>query len=172
MLGFSLAKDLNLNYKTNDMSVIMQAYDRANFSEKLQFQEQTLFDFGGFVSSGVRDIVSKSDIVIIPTRSDANSILKTISTMREISKLNKKVVVVANMITSQKEAKLINSKLQEFFQNFNIFFIRNSKVFNNALNYKQSVREFVNSNNLNKHTYRGIYEDYCCLLNAVKTHKS
>ena len=60
-LAFSLAKDFGLNLQTNDNSVVTQIYDKAVYFNPCKITNDTIYDFGGFVASGVLSILKECD---------------------------------------------------------------------------------------------------------------
>ena len=84
-LAFSIAKDLGLFLQSNDNSCIEKIYpNMAKIKETVANIDNCVFDFGGFVSHGVIEIIKNSNWVIIPCLPDYNSLLRTAETIKEI----------------------------------------------------------------------------------------
>ena len=82
-LAFSLAKDLRYRYATNDMSVVLNKYKNARYyPNKIPLYPDTVYDFGGFENPHANEILRESDIIILPTTNDLNSIMKSLRFFR------------------------------------------------------------------------------------------
>ncbi len=164
-LAYSLAKDLEYYLLSNDDSVIEIAYpDMAKIMEKPKLIEDSIYDFGGFVDSGVIDILNKSNFVIIPLTSDLNSFKKTVSIINEIE--NKNIILVANK-AEKDDFKEIESYFKEKY-NFPIFEIKNSRIWKKTFEEKKSVSEIKNNSKMNQYIYRNSINGYENLLNFIK----
>lgn len=86
-LAFSLAKDFGLNLQTNDNSVVTQIYDKAVYFNPCRIANDTIYDFGGFVASGVLSILKECDLVIMPVIPKINSVFKAAETYNQIQTL-------------------------------------------------------------------------------------
>ena len=163
-LAFSLAKSLNLFLLSNDDSVIESAYpEMSKIMENLKLIDNAVYDFGGFVDSGVLEIVNKSDFVIIPLTSDLNSFKKTVSLINEID--NKNIILVAN-----RAEKLDFEEIEQYFKkhfDFPIIEIKNSRIWKKTFEEKKSVIEIKNENKMNKYIYRNSINGFEKLLKII-----
>jgi len=76
-IAFSLAKDLDYRYMTNDMSVVVTKYSKARYNpSKMPLYKNTGYDFGGFVDKNSHEVLDASDMILIPTINDLNSVMK------------------------------------------------------------------------------------------------
>ena len=167
-LAFSLAKDLDFYLLSNDDSVIEMAYpNMAKIMETPKLIDDVVYDFGGFVDSGVIDILNKSDFIVIPLTSDLNSFKKTISLIDEVN--NKNIILVAN-----KAEKDDFEEIEDYFKskyNFPIFEIKNSRIWKKTFEEKKSVLEIKNSSKINQYVYRNSINGYENLLTYIKGEK-
>lgn len=163
-LAFSLAKDLRYRYATNDMSVALQKYKNARYyPNKIPLYPDTVYDFGGFDDSHAEEILRQSDIIILPTTNDQNSILKSqlfIKNFRE-----KTILVFANMIENPNDAVMIREKIHEHFPGLAFTYLRRTKLLKNALESGLSATELYESNNHSQHVYKQAYAEYAKILN-------
>lgn len=162
-LAFSLAKDLRYRYATNDMSVALQKYKNARYyPNKIPLYPDTVYDFGGFEDPHAEEILRQSDIIILPTTNDQNSILKSqifIKNFRE-----KTILVFANMIENPNDAVMIRDKIHEHFPNLAFTYLRRTKLLKNALESGMSATELFESNNHTQHLYKQAFAEYSKIL--------
>lgn len=167
-LAFSLAKDLEYYLLSNDDSVIEIAYpDMAKVMENPKLIDNVVYDFGGFVDSGVIHILEKSDYVVIPLTSDLNSFKKTVSLINELD--NKNIILVANK--AEKDDFL---EIEEFFKtkyDFPIFEVKNSRIWKKTFEDKKSVLAIKNFSKINQYVYRNSITGYEKLLEYIKGEK-
>lgn len=165
--AFSIAKDLNYKYITNDSSIVPSIYKKAKYvPKKMTIQEDTVFDFGGFQNEHTKEILEQVDVILIPTTLDSNSIMKTVQVYREYKE--KKIFIIANMIESSKEAKKILKLITKYMPNINILFFRRAKLLKNALESGLSATELFEANGKNRHIYRNAFSDYSKILSILK----
>ena len=167
-LAFSLAKDLEYYLLSNDDSVIEIAYpNMAKVMETPKIINYAVYDFGGFVDSGVINILNKSDFIIVPLTSDLNSFKKTISLIDEVS--NENIIFVAN-----KAEKDDFKEIENYFKtkyNFPIFEIKNSRIWKKTFEEKKSVLQIKNNSKINQYVYRNSVNGYENLLKYLKGEK-
>jgi len=163
-LAYNIARDLGFYLISNDDSVIEDTYkDKAKVMTKIKLieNENIVYDLGGFTDRNIVDILKKSDIIIVPTISDINSLKRTVNTIKEIKNFNEKVITVANIVKKNEE-EFIKEYLKIDFK------IRESKIFQKSFLELKSISEIVNESNLHKYRYRNIYQEYISLLNYLK----
>ncbi len=162
-IAYSLAVDLSYNLVTNDFSNILQNYSKASLKVgSTAVYEDTVYDFGGFRDRNASEIIKQCDIILIPTIPDANSIFKTMQVIQEFK--DKNILIVANMIESEKDKEDITKILTHHFPNIEIQFIKRGKLFKNASEEKLSPTQLYNKDNFNKHIYVSVFKDYLELL--------
>lgn len=163
-LAYNIARDLDFFLLSNDDSIIEESYkDKAKVMEKIKLieGENIVYDLGGFVDKNAVEIFKASDLIIVPTIADVNSLKRTINTVKELSVFNTKITVIGN---------IVKPKDQDFvseYVNAN-FFIRESRIFQNSLIEQKSITEIFNESKLNKYRYRNIYQDYLDFFNFIK----
>lgn len=164
-LAFSIAKDLEYYLLSNDDSAIELAYPKmAKVVEKVKLIDNVVYDFGGFVDSGILNILEKSDFVLIPLTSDLNSFKKTVSIVNEIN--NKNIILIANKV-EKNDFKEIENYFKSHFD-YPIFEIKNSRIWRKTFEEKKSVLDIKNANKLNKHIYKKSINGYEKLLKYIQ----
>ncbi|MEW5832103.1 MAG: hypothetical protein AB1763_04635 [Campylobacterota bacterium] len=167
-LAFSLAKDLGYRYATNDMSVALNKYRNARYyPNKIPLYPDTVYDFGGFESPHVEEILHQSDIILLPTTNDANSIMKSLVFIKKFRE--KTILVFANMLENPNDALAIREKIHEHFPGMAFTYLRRTKLLKNALETGQSATELYESNNHTQHLYRQAYGEYRKILKLFTT---
>ena len=167
--AFSLAKDLDLFLQSNDSSIVEQIYpNKAQISVKPKLIEDCVYDFGGFVDSGVLEIIKHSDFVIIPCTALYNSILRTIETIAEIKQVNLNIIVLVTDWNSEVDKQYIVDMLNSNFTDLNYFYFKHSKILENAMRTGASFTELTNENGLSRMSYAIFYQEYERLLNTIK----
>lgn len=164
-LSFSLAKDLSLFLLSNDDSTIELVYkDKAKIMHKPKIIDNVVYDFGGFVDTGVLEILNVSDIIIVPLTADLNSFKKTVSLLKEIQ--NENIILVANK-SEKDDFKTIKEYFSKAYK-FPIFEIKNSRIWKKTFETKKSVTELKNENKINQYIYRSSIDGYIDLLEHIK----
>jgi cellulose biosynthesis protein BcsQ len=164
-LAYSIAKDLGLFLISNDDSVIELAYpNMSKIMKEPKLIKDVVYDFGGFVDTGVLEIINKSDIVIIPLTSDLNSVKKTASLIKELD--TKKIILVAN-----RAEKTDFEEIEKYFKShykFPIFEIKNSRIWKKTFEEKMSVTEIKNESKMKQYIYRNSITGYEELIKKIK----
>lgn len=167
-LAFSLAKDLGYRYATNDMSVVLTKYKNARYyPSKIPLYPDTVYDFGGFDNPHADDILKQSDIILLPTTNDLNSIMKSLIFIKGYRE--KTILVFANMIETPNDAVTIREKIHEHFPNLAFTYLRRTKLLKNALESGMSATELYEMNNHTQHLYRQAYTEYEKILKLFTT---
>ena len=171
--AFSIAKDLNCPLLSNDDSVIEEIYPgKAKVLESLQLIEHdVVYDLGGFVDNDAVAIFKASDVVVVPTTLDINSIKRTINSVMEINKYCENIVIVINRVKKDKLGKYKQSVEALKGLGKTILYVRESEAITNSIHLGQTITELYSKSKFAQHQYAGIYEDYNLLLNTVKNIK-
>lgn len=171
-LSFSIAKDLNLKWQSNDDSVVPQFYPKGKILDRCVFEEDTVYDFGGFASAGVLEILKQCDFIIVPITPNPNSIKRAANTLSQIKPLGRKTIGVITNISSQKELdetvatiKTVNIVCTKFFV------LKSSRIFENAMTNGLSFIELYNESNLAKRQYQSFIDMYQKIINYIKDGK-
>jgi cellulose biosynthesis protein BcsQ len=172
-LSYCVARELNAYLLSNDDSLIEIAYPgKALIKENIYNDIKTLksknvdviVDLGGFITEETSDILKISDLIIIPTISDMNSMKRTIATYKESVEVNNNVIIAANIIENREDIEFIEKNLGLEVS----LKIPKSKIFHNALKEKLSFQELIDKEPLNKHRYKKIIKSFGELNNKIK----
>lgn len=127
--------------------------------------ENIIFDLGGF-GDDIGKLLSQSDVILIPTLSDMNSIKVCLDTVAEIQEYNQNILVVESLY---KSGSFLDEAISENFDSdIPILKLRYSKVFDNALRAEKSVHEFIQGDKLKQITYKNVFGDMRDIIEVVK----
>ncbi len=117
--------------------------------------EDVVFDFGGFADKKLKDALSLSDCVVVPTIATLESVQATIDTINFIKDFNKPMLVVANMMRKKQNLdesmRAINDTLGFMPEVVELPF---SDAFQTAINENTSVVELSKQKGLLGYSYR------------------
>ncbi len=169
-LAFNIAKDLDYFLLSNDDSVIEKIYEeKAKIMDNLEVVKgaNIVYDLGGFIEADTIEIFKASDLILVPTTLDINSIKRTINTVEELENFNSNIVIIVNRINS-KRAEKYKESLQALTElNKEILLIRESEALVNSMYKAQTILEQYKSNALMRNALKGITEDYMKLLKRI-----
>jgi len=156
---------------SNDKEGISEeVFDFYHYSEDVRdFKsdaEVQIFDFGGFTSKDVLDTIAASNVVIVPTLDDLNSLQSTIDTIAEIKPYNDNIIVIHNQ---SKEDTFVEKVIAENFdeEDVPVLKVRHSKIFQNSLLEGKNIEEIASSTGKNKFVYRNIIKEIKDIAEAV-----
>jgi cellulose biosynthesis protein BcsQ len=169
-ISLNIARDLDYYLISNDDSTIESIYDKAKILDELQLlddKHNVVYDLGGFIDKKALKIIKNSDLIIIPTTLDANSIKRAVNTIMEINSSSKNIIIVINRV---KETTL--KKYQQSIEILKglgkeIFYLRESEAIPNSI-HTVSINQLFELNNLNKKNYKKIHTEYNLILNKIK----
>ena len=129
--------------------------------------KNAVYDFGGFVSAGVIEVVQDSDIVIIPLINEDDSFVKTFLTISELESHAREIILVATR-TEKGDYEEIEKIIREKLPDIKIFELSKSKIFKHVTRNGKSVLQKANSSAINQYRYRKIINQYTKLLDYIK----
>jgi cellulose biosynthesis protein BcsQ len=170
-ISFSLAKDLGYELQSNDNSVIETIYpDKARIGRPI-LQDGCVYDFGGFVDSGVLDIIKASNAVIVPCSIDYNALMRTVETIEEIIAVNSNIIVVITKTEKESDFETFRDEISSFFEDLYFLELRNSKIFKNSMETGKTVTQLYQETPLSKSAYRTVYQQYQSLIELFNSDK-
>ena len=168
-LSFNIAKDLDYYLLSNDDSIIEKIYDKAKILDELEVVDvNVIYDMGGFIDKKAKKVFKASDIIIVPTTLDANSIKRAVNTIIEINGYCKNIIIVINRVKKQTLKKYEQSI--EILKGLgkDIFYLRESEIMTNSIHTGKTITELYNTNGLSKKNYKNVYEEYEEILKYIK----
>lgn len=164
-LAFGLAKYLKYKFVTNDLSTAITSLNGHLYNQKIAFKENAIYDFGGFKSEYVNEILNEIDIVLIPVINDANSVFRALEALKKVQ--HKKHILIANMIENEKDLTDIKKVIYYHFPNTDIVSIRKTKLFKNSMDLNLSVVDYIKQSNIG-HLFKSGLEDFNNLLKNIE----
>jgi len=181
-LSVQVSQMLNYTYVTNDSHssahnlmpeekgflVSTEDYD------EIPFDENVVYDFGGFKDSRINDIIKQASKIIIPTLTSIVDVQATIATLKDVSEINKNIIIVINRTKNNNKAIELKEYLEEEIKksykniNFNILFVRDSSVLEDSLFDCEAIENKAGTNRFKRHIYRNAIEDMNNIKKALK----
>ncbi|MGE0050677.1 MAG: hypothetical protein AB7S49_04060 [Arcobacter sp.] len=168
-ISFNVAYDLKMDVITNDKSALIACYkEKTILTNKLELNENCLYDCGGFSAPGILNIVQQVNIVIVPVFNDPSSLIQTRDTLKQILPLAKKVIIVTTK-TENKDADAIKNNLDKKYPGLEYFNLPLTKAFNHSLKTGKSIKELVEKDKIYENWFGDfIQTSYIPFLNAIK----
>lgn len=167
-ISFNLAKDLDYYLLSNDDSIIENIYEKAKVLDELEVVDvDTVYDMGGFIDKKAKKVFKSSDLIIVPTTLDANSIKRAVNTIIEINTYCDDIIIVVNRVKDQTLKKYEQSI--EIIKGLGkkIFFLRESEIFTNSIHTGDTITTLYNKNGLSKKNYKKVYKEYKQILDYI-----
>lgn len=164
-LAYSLAKYLNYKFITNDSSTAIIKLNGTIFSKDIPIRDNTIYDFGGFKSEYIENILNQIDLIIIPVINDANSVFRALEALKKVQ--NKKHILVANMIENDKDLLDIKKVIFYHYPKTEIVSIRKTKLFKNAMEENLNIIDYIKKSNIG-HLFKSGLEDFNIFLKTIE----
>jgi len=170
-IAFSLSKDLKLKYITNDKSASMYKMGNAKFSKtNIPYQENTIYDFGGFKSEEAIKIANQVDLVFIPTICDINAISKALDTCKTLN--NKNIIIIATALERKKDYEQIKIVFDKYYPEIKVIPFRKNKLLKNSMEVGMGATEFFKKSKKSNLLYKNSFIDYEVIKNSCLIHNS
>lgn len=141
--------------------------------EEIPFDNNIVYDFGGFKDTRIKDIIKQSKKIIIPTLTSIVDLQATLATLKDIAEVNKNIIIVINRAKSNNKALELKEYLEEEIKksyndlNITIIFVRESSVLEDSLFDCEYVENKAGDNRFKRHIYRNAIEDMITLKNSL-----
>ena len=169
-ISYAIAKDLNFFLISNDDSIIEQAYpNMAKIMKNPKVIDDVVYDFGGFVDSGVLDVIKSCNIVIVPCMDDLNSKMKAIKTIKQITNYCSNILVVATRLKNpKKDFKEVADAIHKVYPSINVYPLRETKILKNSIEFRQSPIELEAESKLIATNQKNVLNEYKEILKVIK----
>lgn len=181
-LSVQLAQMLEFTYVTNDShsSAHNLMPEEKGFLvskdeyKEIPYDENIVYDFGGFKDERILEILEKSKKVFIPTLTSIVDVQATLATLKDVIKINKNIVIVINRTKNNNKAKDLKEYLEEeinkLYKNTQIpiIFVRDSSVLEDSLFDCEYVENKAGNNMFKRHIYRNAIEDMIQLRKVLE----
>lgn len=133
--------------------------------DEIPFDENIVYDFGGFKDFRINDIIKKANKIIIPTLTSIVDVQATIATLKDVTEINKNIIIVINRTKNNNKAVELKEYLIEEINklhkdiNSTILFVRDSSVLEDSLFDCEYIETKAGTNRFKRHIYRNAIED-------------
>jgi cellulose biosynthesis protein BcsQ len=177
-IAVAVAKELDFGIITNDIYSPIEKMFSKEMVLKLEPKEplpsaedlsggEIIFDFGGYLDPRVIPALEMSDYVVIVVASfDTLDAEGFVSTVVEVERHNKNIIIVLNK-TTEEEAKAIKEELKKDDYHYPVFEIRKSKAFVNMIDDKKPISQYVKEGGLKGYTYKPASEQLNKLIQYI-----
>jgi cellulose biosynthesis protein BcsQ len=169
-ISYAIAKDLNFFLISNDDSIIEQAYpNMAKIMKNPKVIDDVVYDFGGFVDSGVLNVIKSCNIVIVPCMDDLNSKMKAIKTIKQITNYCSNILVIATRLKNpKKDFKEVADAIHKVYPSINVYPLRETKILKNSIEFGQSPLELEAESKLIATNQKNVLNEYKEILKVIK----
>jgi MinD-like ATPase involved in chromosome partitioning or flagellar assembly len=142
--------------------------------KEIPFDENVVYDFGGFKDERIKDILTKVNKVVIPTLTSIVDVQATLATLKDVINVNKNIIIVINRTKNNNKAVELKEYLtEEINKQFNsifipIIFVRDSSVLEDSLFDCEYIEDKAGNNRFKRHIYRNAIEDMIQLRNILE----
>jgi len=169
-LAYSLSRDLNLRYVTNDITESALKSNSKIYSKKIPLHDNVFYDFGGFEDEDAYNIASSVDLVIVPTICEMNSLFKAIRTIKKIK--NENILVIATMTDKEQDFEQVKMVIKKYFPKIKVLSFRRNKLLKNSMEKNKSAFEFMKETKNKQHLFKNAFSDYLNIIKEISNIKA
>jgi cellulose biosynthesis protein BcsQ len=133
--------------------------------DEIPYDENVVYDFGGFKDTRINEIIKQAKKVVIPTLTSIVDLQATLATLKDVAAINKNIVIIVNRTKNNNKASELKDYLIEeinkLFENITIpiIFVRESSVLEDSLFDCEYIETKAGANRFKRHIYRNAIED-------------
>ena len=133
--------------------------------EEIPYDDNVVYDFGGFKDTRINDIIKQANKIIIPTLTSIVDVQATMATLKDVIEINKNIILVVNRAKNNNKAtelkEYLADEIKKLDSNINIpiIFVRESSVLEDSLFDCEYVETKAGNNRFKRHIYRNAIED-------------
>ena len=153
----------NLRPEEKGFLVSSEEYD------EIPFDENIVYDFGGFKDTRINNIIKQANKIIIPTLTSIVDVQATMATLKDVAQINKNIIIAINRTKNNNKAielkEYLAEEIKKSFQDLDIsiIFVRESSVLEDSLFDCEYVETKAGTNRFKRHIYRNAIEDMTIL---------
>lgn len=142
--------------------------------EEIPYDDNVVYDFGGFIDPRINDIIKQSNKVLIPTLTSIVDLQATLATLKDVIEINKNIIILINRAKNNNKANELKDYLEEEIKKeykevqIPIIFVRESSVLEDSLFDCEYVENKAGNNRFKRHIYRNAIEDLNNIKNILK----
>lgn len=133
--------------------------------EEIPYDDNVVYDFGGFKDTRINDIIKQANKIVIPTLTSIVDVQATMATLKDVIEINKNIILVVNRAKNNNKAtelkEYLADEIKKLDSNINIpiIFVRESSVLEDSLFDCEYVETKAGNNRFKRHIYRNAIED-------------
>ena len=133
--------------------------------EEIPYDDNIVYDFGGFKDTRINDIIKQAKKIVIPTLTSIVDVQATMATLKDVIEINKNIIIVVNRAKNNNKATELKEYLDDEIKkldssiNIPIIFVRESSVLEDSLFDCEYVETKAGNNRFKRHIYRNAIED-------------
>ena len=133
--------------------------------EEIPYDDNVVYDFGGFKDTRINDIIKQANKIVIPTLTSIVDVQATMATLKDVLEINKNIILVVNRTKNNNKAielkEYLVDEIKKLDSNINIpiIFVRESSVLEDSLFDCEYVETKAGNNRFKRHIYRNAIED-------------
>lgn len=137
--------------------------------DEIPFDENIVYDFGGFKDTRINNIIKQANKIIIPTLTSIVDVQATMATLKDVAQINKNIIIAINRTKNNNKAielkEYLLDEIKKTFQDLDIsiVFVRESSVLEDSLFDCEYVETKAGTNRFKRHIYRNAIEDMIIL---------
>ena len=137
--------------------------------DEIPFDENIVYDFGGFKDTRINNIIRQANKIIIPTLTSIVDVQATMATLKDVAQINKNIIIAINRTKNNNKAielkEYLAEEIKKSFQDLDIsiVFVRESSVLEDSLFDCEYVETKAGTNRFKRHIYRNAIEDMTIL---------
>jgi cellulose biosynthesis protein BcsQ len=181
-LSVQISQMLDFTYVTNDSHSSAHnlmpeekgfLVSKEEYNE-IPYDENVVYDFGGFKDTRINDIVKQAQKIVIPTLTSIVDLQATLATLKDVIEINKNILIVVNRAKNNNKANELKEYLKEEISkeykdiNIPIIFVRESSVLEDSLFDCEYIETKAGNNRFKRHIYRNAIEDMQNLKKGLK----
>ena len=143
--------------------------------EEIPFDDNVVYDFGGFKDTRINDIIKQAKKILIPTLTSIVDVQATMATLKDVIEINKNIIIVVNRAKNNNKATELKEYLDDEIKkldssiNIPIIFVRESSVLEDSLFDCEYVETKAGTNRFKRHIYRNAIEDMIKLKKILES---
>lgn len=133
--------------------------------DEIPYDDNVVYDFGGFKDTRINNIIKQSNKIIIPTLTSIVDVQATLATLKDVIEINKNILIIVNRAKNNNKATELKEYLEDEIKKLNmdinipIIFVRESSVLEDSLFDCEYVETKAGNNRFKRHIYRNAIED-------------
>jgi len=143
--------------------------------EEIPYDDNVVYDFGGFKDTRINDIIKQANKIVIPTLTSIVDVQATMATLKDVIEINKNIILVVNRAKNNNKAtelkEYLADEIKKLDSNINIpiIFVRESSVLEDSLFDCEYVETKAGNNRFKRHIYRNAIEDMIELKKTLES---